>query len=174
MIDLDTLPESQAASIAAVGGPVNQQLLDMTAPIEDGEAFIQDLHDKVLENAQEAEEHAAAKRTPKHKRLNECLTKEEAIEIALFVDFKYEVPSRDNQFLPAGDSHLLKLGSHMRADPPIPVMGQLPQPVGKAQPVNQDWFDVCDLQSSNFLTLVKEVRCTLCDQLMHPMHAAIM
>ena len=55
MIDLDTLPESQAASIAAIGGPVNQQLLDVTAPIEDGEAFIQYLHEEALENTQEAD-----------------------------------------------------------------------------------------------------------------------
>ena len=41
MIDLDTLPESQATSIAAFGGPVSQQLLDATAPIEDGEEYIQ-------------------------------------------------------------------------------------------------------------------------------------
>ena len=44
-----------------------------------GEAFIQDLHDKALENAQEAEEHVAAKHAPKHKRLNKHLMKEEAI-----------------------------------------------------------------------------------------------
>ena len=165
MINLDTLPESQAASIAAISGPVNQQLLDMTAPIKDGEAFIQYLHE-VLENTQEAEEHAAAKQAPKHKHLNEHLTEEEAIEIAPHADLPFEVL--------AGDSRLLKLGSHyVRADPPIPVTGQLPQPIGKAQPVNQDWFDVCDLQSSNFLTLVKEVMRTLRDQLMHLMHAAL-
>ena len=75
---------------------------------------------------------------------------EEAIEIAPHADLPFEVP--------AGDSRLLKLGSHyVRADPPIPVTGQLPRPIGKA---NQDWFDVCDLQSSNFLTLVKEARHT--------------
>ena len=61
----------------------------------------------------------------------------------------------------------------MRADLPIPVTGQLPRPIGKAQPVNQDWFDVCDLQSSNFLALVKEARHTPRDQLTHPMHAAL-
>ena len=162
MINLDTLPESQAALIAAISGPVNQQLLDVTAPIEDGEAFIQYLHEEALENTQEAEEHAAAKWAPKHKHLNEHLTEEEAIEIAPHADLPYKVP--------AGDSHLLKLGSHyVRANPPIPVMGQLPQPIGKAQPVSQDWFDVCDMQSSNFLTLVKEARRTPCDQLTHPM-----
>ena len=52
-------------------------------------------------------------------------------------------------------------------------MGQLPRPIGKAQPVNQDWFDVCDIQSSNFLTLVKEARRTPRDQLTHPMRAAL-
>ena len=36
MINLNTLPESQAASIATISGPVTQQLLDMTAPINDG------------------------------------------------------------------------------------------------------------------------------------------
>ena len=61
----------------------------------------------------------------------------------------------------------------MRADPPILVTGQLPQPVGKAQPVNQDWFDICDLQLSNFLALVKEAKHTPRDQLMHPMCAAL-
>ena len=116
MIDLNTLPESQAASIATVGSPVNQQLLDMTAPIEDGEAFIQDLHNEALENAQEPEGCAAAKWAPKCKHLNKCLTKEEAIEIAPFADFQYKVPS--------GDSCLLKLGSHIvRANLPILVMG---------------------------------------------------
>ena len=65
------------------------------------------------------------------------------------MDHHYEVPPGDNRFLLAGDSHLLKLGSHyVRADPLIPVTGQLPQPIGKAYPVNQDWFDICDLQSS--------------------------
>ena len=80
----------------------------------------------------------ATKWAPKRKCLNEYLTEEEAIEIAPHVDLPFEVP--------AGDSCLLKLGSHyVRADPPIPVMGQLPRPIGEAQPVNQDWFDVCDL-----------------------------
>ena len=166
MIDLDKLPESQAALIAAIGGPVNQQLLDATAPIEDGEAFIQYLHEEALENTQEVEERAATKRAPKRKHLNECLTEEEAIEIAPHTDLPFEVL--------AGDSRLLKLGSHyVRADPPIPITGQLPWPIGKAQPVNQDWFDVCDLQSSNFLVLVKEARHTLRDQLTHPIHAAL-
>ena len=166
MINLNMLPESQAASIAAISGPVNQQLLDATAPIEDGEAFIQYLHEEALENTQEAEEHVAAKQAPKRKCLNERLTEEEAIEIAPHTDLPFEVL--------AGDSHLLKLGSHIvRANPPIPVTGQLPWPIGKAQPVNQDWFDVCDLQSSNFLTLVKEVKCTLRDQLTHPMRATL-
>ena len=64
MLDLDTLPESQATSIAAFGGPVSQQLLDATAPIEDGEEYIRYLHEEVLEDAQEAEERAAAKRAP--------------------------------------------------------------------------------------------------------------
>ena len=59
MIDLDMLPESQATSIAAFGGPVSQQLLDATAPIEDGEEYIWYLHEEVLEDAQEAEERAA-------------------------------------------------------------------------------------------------------------------
>ena len=174
MINLDMLPESQAALIASLGGPVTQYLLDMTAPVDEREAFIQDLHDEILENTLEAEERVATKRPPKHKHLNECLAEEEAIEIAPFMDSQYEVPPGDNRFLPAGDSHLLKLGSHyMRADPPIPVMGQLPRPLGKAQPVNQDWFDVCDLQSSNFLALIKEARHTLHDQLTLPMHAAL-
>ena len=111
-------PHTQAALIAAIGGPVNQQLLDVTAPIEDGEAFIQYLHEEALENAQEAEECVAAKQAPKHKHLNKCLTEEEAIEIAPHADLPFEVL--------AGDSHLLKLGSHyVRADPPIPVTGQL-------------------------------------------------
>ena len=115
MLDLDMVPESQAASIAAIGGPVNQQLLDATVPIEDGEEYIQCLHEEALKDAQEAEERAAAKRAPKHKCLNERLTEEEAIEIAPHADLPFEVP--------AGDSHLLKLGSHyVRADPPIPVM----------------------------------------------------
>ena len=148
VVDLDMLPESQAASIATLSGPVTQYLLDMTAPIDDGEAFFQDLHDEVLENALEAEECAAAKRAPKCKRLNECLAEEGAIEIAPFVDSQYEVPPGNNHFLLTGDSRLLKLGSHyMRTNPPIPVTGQLPQPLRKAHPVNQDWFDVCDLQS---------------------------
>ena len=173
MLNLNMLPESQAASIAAIGGPVNQQLLDTTAPIEHGEEYIRCLHEEALEDAQEAEERVATKRAPKRKRLNERLTKEEAIEIAPHADLPFEVPAGDHRFLPAGDSRLLKLGSHhVRADPPIPVTGQLPRPIGKAQPVNQDWFDVCDLQSSNFLALVKEARRTPCDQLTHPMRAA--
>ena len=61
----------------------------------------------------------------------------------------------------------------MRADLPIPVRGQLPRPIGKAYPVNQDWFDVCDLQSSNFLALVKEARHTPHDQLTLPMSTAL-
>ena len=151
MLDLDTLPESQAASITAIGGPVTQQLLDTTAPIEDGDEYIRYLHEEVLEDAQEAEERAAAKRAPKRKCLNERLI-EEAIEIAPHADLPFKVPAGDHCFLPAGDSRLLKLGSHyVRADLPIPVTGQLPRPIDKAQPVNQDWFDVCDLQSSNFL-----------------------
>ena len=60
IIDLDMLPEAQAASIAALGGPVSQYQLDMFAPVNNGEAFIQDLHDEVLEDALEAEECAAA------------------------------------------------------------------------------------------------------------------
>ena len=84
-MDLDMLPESQAASIAALSSPVTQYLLDMTAPVDDGEAFIQDLHDEVLENALEAEERAAAKRAPKCKHLNERLAEEGAIKIAPFV-----------------------------------------------------------------------------------------
>ena len=93
MLDLDTLPESQATSIAAFGGPVSQQLLDTTAPIEDGEEYIWYLHEEVLEDAQEAEERAAAKRAPKRKRLNERLTEEEAIEIAPHADLPFEVPA---------------------------------------------------------------------------------
>ena len=112
MLDLDMLPESQAASIAAIGGPVNQQLLDATAPIEDGEEYIRHLHEEALEDAQEAEERAAAKRAPKRKHLNECLTEEEAIEIAPHADLPFEVPAGDHRFLPVGDSCLLKLGSH--------------------------------------------------------------
>ena len=76
MLDLDTLPESQAASIAAIGGPVSQQLLDATAPIEDGEEYIRYLHEEALKDAQEAEECVAAKRAPKRKRLNEHLTED--------------------------------------------------------------------------------------------------
>ena len=68
MLDLDTLPESQAALITAFGGPVSQQLLDTTAPIEDGEEYIRYLHEEVLKDTQEAEEHAATKRAPKLKR----------------------------------------------------------------------------------------------------------
>ena len=147
IIDLDTLPEAQAASIATLGGPVSQYQLDMFTPVDNGEAFIQDLHDEVLEDAQEAEERAAAKRALKCKRLNERLAGKGAISYA---DSYNEVLSGDDRFLSAGDSCLLKLGSHyVRADPPIPVTGQLPRPIGKAYPVNQDWFDVCDLQSSN-------------------------
>ena len=41
IIDLDMLPEAQAASITTLSGPVTQYQLDMTAPIDDGEAFIQ-------------------------------------------------------------------------------------------------------------------------------------
>ena len=48
MINLDMLPESQAASIATISSPVTQQLLDITAPINDREAFIQDLHAGVM------------------------------------------------------------------------------------------------------------------------------
>ena len=174
MIDLDTLPEAQAASIPALSGPVSQYQLDMFIPVDDGEAFIQDLHDEVLEDAREAEERAAAKRALMPKRLNKCLAEKGVNEIAPYVDSYNEVPSGDNHFLPAGDSCLLKLGSHVvRADPPIPVTGQLPRPIGKAYPVNQDWFDVCDLQSSNFLALVKEARRTPRDQLMLPMHATL-
>ena len=55
----------------------------------------------------------------------------------------------------------------------VPSTGQLPRPIGKAYPVNQDWFDVCDLQLSNFLALIREARHTLCDQLMLPMCAAL-
>ena len=174
IIDLDTLPEAQAASIATLSGPVSQYQLDMFTPVNDGEAFIQDLHDEVLEDAQEAEECAAPKRAPKHKHLNKCLAEKGANEIAPYADSYSEVPAGDNCFLPAGDSRLLKLGSHVvRADPPIPVTGQLPWPIGKAYPVNQDWFDVCDLQSSNFLALIKEARHTPCDQLTLPMRTAL-
>ena len=174
IIDLNTLPEAQAASIAALGGPVSQNQLDMISPINDGEAFIQDLHDEVLEDALEAEECAAAKRAPKRKHLNKRLAEKGAIEVAPFTDSHYKVPPGDNRFLPAGDSHLLKLGSHyVRTDPPIPVTGQLPRPIGKAYPVNQDWFGICDLQLSNFLALVREARRTLRDQLMLPMRAAL-
>ena len=149
------LPEAQAASIATLGGPVTQYQLDMTTPIDDREVYIQDLHDEVLEDALEAEECAAAKRAPKRKCLNEHLAEKGAIEIAPLADHHYKVPPGDNHFLPAGDSHLLKLGSHyVRADLPILVMGQLLWPIGKAYPVNQDWFDICDLQSSNFLALI--------------------
>ena len=166
IIDLDTLPEAQAASITALGSPELQYQLDMFAHIDKGEAFIQDLH--------KAEERAAAKWAPKRKRLNERLAEKGASEIAPFVDSYHEAPPGDNHFLPAGDSRPLKLGSHyVRADPPFPVMGQLPWPIGKACPVNQDWFDVCDLQSSNFLALVKEVRHTPRDQLMLPMRTAL-
>ena len=73
IIDLDTLPEAQAASITALGSPVTQYQLDMTAPVDNGEVFIQDLHNEVLEDALEAEERAAAKRAPKRKCLNEHL-----------------------------------------------------------------------------------------------------
>ena len=122
IIDLDMLPETQAASITALGGPVTQYQLDMTAPVNDGEVFIQDLHNEVLEDALEAEERVAAKRAPKRKCLNECLAEKGAIEIAPLADHHYEVPPGDNRFLLAGDSCLLKLGSHyVRADPPIPV-----------------------------------------------------
>ena len=68
MLDLDTLPESQAASIAAFGGPVSQQTLHATASIEDGEEYIRYLHEEVLKDTQEAEERAAAKWAPKSKR----------------------------------------------------------------------------------------------------------
>ena len=112
IIDLDMLPEAQAASIATLSGPVSQYQLDMITPVDDGEAFIQDLHDEVLEDTLEAEERAAAKWVPKHKRLNEHLAEKGASEIAPFADSYHEVPPGDNRFLPAGDSRLIKLGSH--------------------------------------------------------------
>ena len=103
IIDLDMLPEAQAASITTLGGPVIQYQLDMTTPVDNREVFIQDLHNEVLEDALEAEEHAAAKRAPKRKHLNECLAEKGAIETAPFTDPYYEVPPGDNCFLPAGD-----------------------------------------------------------------------
>ena len=107
IIDLNTLPEAQAASIAALSGPVSQYQLGTFAPINNGEAFIQDLHDEVLEDALEAEEHAAAKWAPKRKHFNERLAEKGASEIAPFADSNHETPSGDNRFLPAGDSRLL-------------------------------------------------------------------
>ena len=92
IIDLDTLPEAQAASIATLGGPVSQYQLDMIAPVDNREAFIQDLHDEVLEDALEAEECVAAKRAPKRKHLNERLAEKGASEIAPFADLYHEVP----------------------------------------------------------------------------------
>ena len=86
IIDLDMLPEAQAASIATLSGPVSQYQLDMFAPVDDGEAFIQDLHDEVLEDAREAEERVAAKWAPKCKCLNECLAGKGANEIAPYAD----------------------------------------------------------------------------------------
>ena len=109
IIDLDTLPEAQAASIAALGGPVSQYQLDMFTPVNNGEAFIQDLYNEVLEDTWEAEEHAAAKGP---RSTNKCLAEKGANEIAPFADSYNKVPSGDNRFLPAGDSCLLKLGSH--------------------------------------------------------------
>ena len=85
MIGTDEIID-QAASITALSGPVSQYQLDMIAPIDDREAFIQDLHNEVLEDALEAEERAAVKRAPKCKRLNERLAKKGATDIAPFAD----------------------------------------------------------------------------------------
>ena len=99
IINLNTLPEAQAASIATLSGPVTQYQLDMIAPVDDGEAFIQDLHDEVLEDALEAEERAATKRAPKRKCLNERLAEKGAMEIAPFMDSHYKVPPATISYL---------------------------------------------------------------------------
>ena len=53
------------------------------------------------------------------------------------------------------------------------MTGHLPRPLGRARPVCGDWYDVCDMQLSPFLDLLKEVRRTARNELTPPMRAAL-
>ena len=73
-----------------------------------------------------------------------------------------------------GEPPLLRAGSQFtRADQPRTVTGHLPRPLGRARPVQGDWYDVCNMQSLPFLDLLKEVRCTAHSELTPPMQAAL-
>ena len=78
------------------------------------------------------------------------------------------------QRIDMGNPPLLQAGSQiMRADPPQTVMGHLPRPLGRARPIHGDWYNVCDMQLSPFLNLLKEAICTAHSKLNPPMWAAL-
>jgi hypothetical protein len=45
-------------------------------------------------------------------------------------------------------------------DPPIPVMGHLPRPLGRSVPRMADWIDVCPLDDIQFRELYKLAKAT--------------
>jgi hypothetical protein len=48
----------------------------------------------------------------------------------------------------------------LHGDPPIPVMGHLPCPLGRSVPRNTKWYDMCPLEDTCFRELHKLAKAT--------------
>jgi hypothetical protein len=39
------------------------------------------------------------------------------------------------------------------ADPPMTITGHLPRPLGKSTPIKANWYDICDMDTPEFVKL---------------------
>jgi hypothetical protein len=46
------------------------------------------------------------------------------------------------------------------ADPPMTVTGHLPRPLGKSAPIKADWYNICNMDTPEFVKLHKQVLAT--------------
>ena len=167
-ISLDTLPASQAVSISYAGDKIiTQQLLDVTAH-RDHDEFMDDLREDAGYNPKLGDRRLQEEqgRPPKRKQYHDRQTEANQSMGAHMPELQ--------QRINMGEPPLLRAGSQfMRADLARTVTGHLPRPLGRARPVRGDWYDVCNMQSSSFLDLLKEARRTAHSELTPPMQAAL-
>ena len=63
-------------------------------------------------------------------------------------------------------------GEPLYGDPPISVTDQLPRPLGKKLPPLTQWYDICSITDERFQDLLKSVKATPQEELMHKMIVA--
>jgi hypothetical protein len=59
------------------------------------------------------------------------------------------------------------------ADPPMIVTGHLPRALSKSIPIKADWYDICNMDSPEFVKLHKQVLATACKERTTSMHVVI-